>query len=175
MKKKVKKLKLKVKSLKLKNLLILVLVVMAITFIWAISKEKTTSSPTPSQPTQGRVLPSNLTAEEKFILQPPTADASRSAKDKHAQTVVKLAKPGNALEIKDCQPTPLVLQIKQGSEFTIKNNDNVHHKIIIDEEHIYQLPANSSLTTKAQFKYGRGDYGYVCQGAGLVGFLHLTN
>lgn len=37
--------------------------------------------------------------EEKFILDPPSAEASRSALNKHAQTVAKLAKNGDALEI----------------------------------------------------------------------------
>ncbi len=137
-------------------------------------KPKSSSQITPSPSTAPKLLSTNLTAEERFILDPPSVEASRSAKQKHAQTVAKLAKMGNTIETKNCQPAPLVLQVKQGSEFKIKNNDNTQHYIIFDEEHIYKIPANGDLTIKAQFKYGTGDYGYVCKGSGLVGFVHVT-
>lgn len=122
-------------------------------------------------------LPANLTEDEKFILNPPPADASRSALNKHAQTVAKLAKKGNTLELNNCQPNPLVLQVTQGDILTIKNNNDNQHKLMFDEEHVYQLPNNNSLTLKAQFKYGTGDYGYVCEGREgirIVGFLHVV-
>lgn len=128
-------------------------------------------SPTPSALP---VIPSNLTEDERFILSPPSADASKSAKEKHAQTVAKLAKEGNSLDIKDCKPNPLVLQVKQGSQIDIVNKDSIEHKIIVDTEHFYNLPANSKKTITVQFKYGTGDYGYVCEGTGLVGFMHIT-
>ncbi len=170
----IKKLKVKIHNSK-----VLILIGIAIILGVAIlnqqktkSSPRSTASPTPS--IKPRLLPPNLTDDEKFILFPPSVDASRSAKQKHANTVAKLAKVGDNLEIKDCQPSPLVLQVKQGSDFKIKNNDNVKHKIIFDEEHIYELPANNSQTYKAQFKYGTGDYGYVCEGVGLVGFLHVA-
>lgn len=125
--------------------------------------------------TQPRLLSTSLSDDEKFILFPPSADASKSAKKKHAQIVAKLAKQNDTLEIKDCQPTPLVLLIKQGSKFTIKNDDSTAHNFVIDEEHQYKIPANGSLEIVAQFKYGTGDYGYVCQGVGLTGFLHVAS
>lgn len=143
------------------------------------NQQKVKSSPTPtaspSPSPQLRPLPLNLTDDERFILNPPSVEASRSALNKHAQTVKKLAKIGDLLELKDCQPTPLALEVKQGSEFKIKNEDSVSHNIIFDEEHIYKIPANGSLTIKAKFKYGTGDYGYVCEEVGLVGFLHVVS
>lgn len=123
---------------------------------------------------QPKLLPSNLTEDEKFMLNPPPADTSRSAKDKHMQIVAKLAKIGDQFDIKNCQPTPLVLQVKQGSEFKIKNNDNKEITILFDEDHQYKVSANESKTIKADFKYGPGDYGYICLGTGLVGFLHIA-
>src|SRR3989344_1909630 len=173
--KKIKDLKLKIKSYKLKykKLLPVILLGIGLLLIVALSNQKTEKplpSPTPSF--QLRTLPSNLTEEEKFILTPPSADASTSAKQKHAEAVAKLAKDGSLVEIKDCQPSPLVLNIKQDSEFKINNKDNITHKIVIDSEHIYEIPAMGSLSIKARFKYGTGDYGYVCEDVGLVGFLH---
>lgn len=135
------------------------------------SSPSPTVSPTPSP--QLRPLPPNLTDDERFILNPPNEDASRSAKQQHAKTVAKLAKVGNTLELNDCQPTPLVLEVKQGSEFKIKNNDTTPINIIFDEEHVYKIPSNGDLEILAQFKYGPGDYGYVCDKVGLVGFLHI--
>ena len=129
-------------------------------------------SPSPSA--QSSTYP-QMTDDERLILYPPAVDASKSAKQKHAQTVKKLAKEGSILEIKNCQPTPLVLQVKIGSKFIVKNSDSVAHTILIDEEHQYQIPANGNIEVTAQFKYGTGDYGYVCQGVGLTGFLHVAS
>ncbi len=132
-------------------------------------------APSPSPTIKPIPLPANLTDEEKFILNPPSAEASRSALNKHAKIVAKLAKEGNILGINNCLPTPLVLQVKQGDQLTIKNGDS-KHKIMFDEEHVYELPTNNSLTLKASFKYGTGDYGYVCEGSEgrrIVGFLHV--
>lgn len=157
---------------------LVILIVVAILLLAAINNQRKTQKSTPSSSpnlsTQPKLLPSNLTEDERFILNPPPVDASRSAKDQHAQTVAKLAKVGDTLEIKDCQPTPLVLQVKQGSQLKINNQDNIKHKITLDEEHSYELPANNTLTIKIEFKYGTGDYGYICQGVGLVGFLHVS-
>jgi plastocyanin len=67
-----------------------------------------------------------------------------------------------------------VLQVKQGSELEFKNMDNINHKITFDSENIYEIEANSSKNIKIEFKYGTGDYGYVCEGVGLTGFLHIV-
>lgn len=148
-----------------------ILVGVAILLIFAIYQQKVNNSPFTTTSSLPSV--SNITEDERFILNPPPATASAEKKKKHAEIVTKLAKEGNLVEIKDCKPTPLVLQVKQGSEFKIKNNDNVNHNIIIDSEHAYELPTNNQLTIKAEFKYGPADYGYICEGAGLVGFFHI--
>lgn len=151
---------------------IIALVGIAVLLLVGINnQQKAKTSPAPSP--QAKLMPSNLSEDEKFILNPPSPDASASAKQKHAQTVAKLALVRNQVEIKDCQPTPLVLQVKQGSEFTVKNSDNTSHTLTFDEDHNFKIPANGLTTIKAEFKYGTGDYGYVCEGVGLVGFLHI--
>lgn len=162
-----------------RNFKLVILVAAAILLLVAISKQQkikqsASPSPSPNISTQPKQLPTTLTEDERSILNPPSVDASRSAKDQHAQTVAKLAKEGNTLEIKDCKPNPLVLQVKQGSDFKINNNDSVDRKITFDEDHVYKIPANNKLTIKAEFKYGTGDYGYICEGTGLVGFLHIA-
>lgn len=127
-----------------------------------------------SQQKSQKSIPQALTEDERFILTPPSSDASKSALKKHAQMVKKLAQDGSLLEIKDCDPNPLVLKTRIGSDLEIKNQSTTNHRIIIDSKHYYDVPANGSKIIKAEFKYGTGDYGYVCEGAGLVGFLHIT-
>lgn len=132
------------------------------------------SSNHPNSSLAPALIPSkSLVDDERFILNPPAVDASRSAKQQHARIVAKLAKIGDTLEIKDCLPTPLVLQLKQDTEFKIKNSSNNDIRIIFDEDHAYRVSANGSTTVKAHFKYYTGDYGYVCEKTGLVGFLHI--
>lgn len=157
---------------------IIILIVIALILGYAIYNQQkvnisknTATKPLTATPVP---FPANLTEDEKFILNPPPATASAEIKKKHADTVAKLAKEEDNLEIKDCQPTPLVLQVKQGTEFTIQNKDSSPHKIIFDSDHHYVLPANGSKTIKADFKYGSGDYGYICEEVGLTGFLHIT-
>lgn len=161
-----------------KNLKLIILIGIALLLGFAILNQQKAKLPSfstasPSPAATPKLLPSNLTEDERFILSPPSADASRSAKQKHAKIVAKLAKIGDTLELNDCKPTPLVLQVKQGSEFKIKNNDKTDKKIIFDEDNRFKIPANGQLTIKAAFKYGSGDYGYVCEGAGLLAFLHI--
>ena len=68
----------------------------------------------------------------------------------------------------------LTLSIFLTGDAAFKNMDNVERTLIFDGEHAYELPANGSQTIKADFKYGTGDYGYVCKGAvRLAGFLHI--
>ena len=154
----------------------IILIGIAIILGYAIYSQHVQKQPPVLSPnsTQQRLLPANLTDDEHFILNPPSSDASRSAKDKHAQTVAKLAIVGSNIQITNCKPSPLVLQVKLGSEFTITNKDSTSHNITFDEEHTYKVSANGNLTIKAEFKYGAGDYGYVCEGVGLVGFIHVA-
>lgn len=166
-------LKIRISDLKkYKLLIILALVLLLVIAIQNQQKSKLSTSPT-SSPSDKQLLPSDLTYEERFILTPPEKDASEEAKKAHAQVVSNLAKETKFLEIKKCKPNPLVLKIKEGSQFEIKNMDNVKHRIIFDSLHYYDIPANGNKTITAQFKYGTGDYGYVCEGTGLVGFLHV--
>lgn len=166
------------KKFKIYNVQFTILLGIAIVLGVAIYNQQQVKAPSPtispSPSPQLRPLPENLTAEERFILNPPPAEASRSVLQKHAQTVKKLAKEGDAVAIKDCHADPLVVRVKQGSEIQIKNMDNVSRTIIFDEDHIFKLPPESSKTIKAKFKYGTGDYGYVCHNIAMVGFLHVV-
>lgn len=159
-----------------KVLLLIIALILILAALKTVQQEKTSSqSVYPAPDSSAYPASSPLTKSEKWILAPPPATASSSLKQKHAETVAKLAQTGSVLAIKGCQPQPLVLAVKQGSQLQIRNEDSVPRKIMIDEEHTYELSPQGSTTISANFKYGTGDYGYVCKGEGLVGFLHVTS
>jgi hypothetical protein len=120
-----------------------------------------------------RTLPKDLTADERSILQAPQADDPVSKKEAHFQIVNKLAQEADVLNINKCEkPSPLVLSLKYGQEFKVKNDDSIPHSIIIDKNHIYKIDANSTVSFKADFGRGLGAYGYLCEKyAGIVGFF----
>lgn len=157
-------------KLKPKNASILLILTLVIFILVALHSNQKSLNPTLAP--SGSTLPI-LTADEKFILNPPPADASKSALQRHAQMVSKLAKDSSTLTVSNCQPDPLVLKTKQGSDIQIKNRNNKELAIIVDSMHIFKIPPNNSLVVKAQFKYGPGDYGYICDGIKLAGFMHI--
>ncbi len=156
-----------------------ILVVLALVLGFALAKQKgligdtSNNQPEASANLQTKVAPVNSSADEQALLHPPSADASASAKESHAALVARLAKAAPFLEIKDCKPSTLVLQVKQGADLEIRNADSVKHSLIFDEENTIEIEANEKKMVKVDFKYGPGDYGYVCEGLGLVGFLHI--
>lgn len=171
MRKNIKFQKSKSKNISWIGLVAIALVLIVVIYNQQQRQQVTIPSPSPIPET----IPETLTDEEKFILNPRAAESSRSALKKHAQMVAELAKQSQELELqKDCRPNPLVIQVKQGSEIKISNNDSVPRRIIIDSKHFYDIPKGGSKEILAQFKYGTGDYGYVCQGVGIVGFLHVV-
>jgi hypothetical protein len=153
-------------------ILVLAAVILGVNLYKQRNPAQPTSTPNPS--TTNQLLPDTLTEDERILLAPPPAEASQGAKDLHAATVAKLAKSAPYLEIKDCKPNPLVLEIKQGSDLEIRNNDGVKRRLIFDEENDAIIEPNDKTTIKVEFKYGSGDYGFVCEGVGLTGFLHIT-
>jgi hypothetical protein len=165
-----------VKSKSKQPIILIVLSLAAVVLAVNLYKQKAEVPPTENQnqPSGMQLLPESLTEDERILLSPPPAEASQGAKDLHKATVAKLAKSAPYLEIKDCKPNPLVLEIKQGADLEIRNNDSVKRKLIFDEENSTEIEPNNKTTIKVEFKYGSGDYGFVCEGVGLTGFLHIT-
>lgn len=171
--------KLKMENGKLKIIVIIIAVLLVSTISIQQKSNPLSVNPSPypiSSPVSdmSKAIENNLTTDEQLILAPPPS-SSESALKKHAETVKKLAQKGSVLGIKNCQPDPLVLEVKQGDKIEIRNNDNVVRKIMVDEAHTIVIQPNSTATISAKFKYGTGDYGYVCKDAGLVGFLRIVS
>ena len=156
--------------------LIIILLIVALFLGQAIYKQR--SMPSPPKPASQHVssyspklMPSDLTREEKDVLTPPSASASQEEKDKHDALAAKLSKESETLDIANCRPNPLVLRIKINQNLKIKNNENIDHKLIFDDTHQYKILKNSTTTVETDFGHGAGLYGYVCEGVGLTGFI----
>ena len=165
-----KKSKLQIPNVKLKRRrFIIFLAALLVFLIFLLYPKPSTQNPSysPSETVK------ELTEEEKFILDPPISSATSAAKEKHQRIVAKLASEAATIEIKDCRPTPTVVKTQIGSEIKIKNYDSVERKILIDSKNIFTIPAKEEKVIETSFKYGSGDYGYVCEGSGIVGFLHV--
>lgn len=162
------------------NLLITILVVTALTLgIFIINpsgfklpsfEKKKSPNPTPST---SRLLPTNLTEEEKKLLTVPPPDASKAEIEAHIALGAKLAEEGNVLEITDCKPKPLVFKVKEKTNFKVSNKDKIDHTLIIDDDHKYPIPAKETSQIRADFGKPPGLYGYVCEGVGLTGFIFV--
>lgn len=169
------------------NLLIIVLVVTALTlgvfiinpsglklpsFENKASKSELEQDSVPDTP-KSRLMPANLTEEEKKLLTVPSPDASEEEINAHIALGEKLAKEGDTLEITDCKPKPLVLRVKEKTNFKVLNNDKIDHTLIIDDDHKYPISAGETTEIKADFGKPPGLYGYVCEGVGLTGFIFV--
>lgn len=118
-----------------------------------------------------KLIPSDLTEDEKAVLKPPPPNAPVAEREKHDALATKLSKESDSLDVTNCRSNPLVLRIKINENLKVKNNDNIDRKLIIDDAHIYEIAKNSTTSIKVNFGHGAGLYGYVCEGIGLTGFI----
>lgn len=138
---------------------------------------KSNSTPQPKQKVTGTQTkdPSwyaSLNPEQRYLLNTNISSLSQEQKKIYTTSVRKFAKDDTELVIdKECQPTPLVLRLKNGSEFKITNKDSVPHKISLTADKIFMLTANDSSATKADI--GLGVYTYGCDGR-KGGFLVIN-
>lgn len=161
------KLKIDIKKFKKHKFLIILGIVLILLLV--VFKDQKSTNYVPNSQSSSQ----DLSEDEKFLLNPPSADASKSEIEKHAQIVERLATESSTLEIRNCKPNPLVVKIKEGADIEIRNMDDKNRRIVFDALHYYDIPANNSIVLSAKFRYGSGDYGYVCDGMGISGFLHI--
>lgn len=174
---------------KVLNLIILVLVIVAIYLGYSVYRKSqnkglenknisvnnsspsgsivATSSSNTSLP---RKLPSNLSEEEKKVLD---FESVKSDEEKRAQMALaqKLAKQEDNLEISGCSGNPVVIKVKLGQNLTLKNNDKVKHNFIVNNNHQYEVAAESVKSIIADFQKGPGLYGYRCDSFGTSGVI----
>lgn len=152
--------------------LIIILLVVALLLGQAIYKQHMPQPP--AEPVAPSLIPSDLTEDEKAVLNPPSPDAPAAEREKHDALAEKLSKESDSLDITNCRSNPLVLRIKNNENLKVKNSDNIDRNLIFDDTHKYQIAKNSTTNLKVDFGHGVGLYGYVCQGVGLTGFILVT-
>ena len=167
---------MKILTKNLSYILIFGLILITLILGYAIGKQyvNTQTTPTPS-PSVSKLLPTDLTLDERSLLSPPGPGAPELEIEKHASLAAKLSQESNTLDITGCRAKPISLRIKLGTNLDIKNSDEVIHKISIDESHQYTLKPKSQMNIKAEFSRSTGLYGYLCEGVGLIGFILVYN
>lgn len=149
-------------------IIVIILVAVAIILASYIYRSRSSQKPTPTpnqlQTTQKQQpqQPVDVTVNEREVLNFPGPNASDDERKKYAELVNRVSKETTTLEIKNCEPSPLGLKVKEGTEIKVKNNDSVKHKLIVDEKNQYDISASSSNTIKLDFGKGPGVYGYTC-------------
>ncbi|MDP3769638.1 MAG: hypothetical protein Q8R40_01700 [bacterium] len=133
------------------------------------------TSPSPGSPVSTPVL--NL--DQKLVLDPPPSGSDKEAIGRYFSAVERLAKNEDRIEIgPGCFVDPLVVRIKQGAKFTIKNGDTRDHELNFDGPKSYPIRAGSTETITVSFSHGPGIYAYVCDqtspGKKIVGVLTVT-
>lgn len=110
------------------------------------------------------------------ILMPPPSTASAQEKKEYIAFVSKYASKTNTTTFKGCQPDPIVIWVKMGSEITLKNEDDQDHTVKMNKKVITKLPKNSTKKIKADFGKGAGIYTYECDDSnGSVGMFILSS
>ncbi len=161
------------------KIITIILVVIAVVLLMFIFKpnlpENITQSPTTSPTPTPRQINQNLTQDEnKLLSQVPTQGSSPEELMAHYNLAVKLAVSSSQLEIGGCEVKPLVLKVKDGSSFTIKNSSGEDRSISFDADNTIFVPAGKTHVQQVKFKNGPGLYGYGCdfpdirQAAGFV-------
>ena len=109
----------------------------------------------------------------------PVNNASQAENNAFADLVRKYAKKGDMITLTQCQPSPVILQIKKGQDFQVKNIDTVDSAIsIVGASGVvhYVVPAQQVITIKGDSS--TGTRGYYCDSSPdkslLRGILFVT-
>jgi len=135
--------------------------------------------PTPTTTVkQSSKTTSNEISENNILQSSPGPNSSDEEKNKFLDAVKRLAKETAVLDITKCQPQPVVFKMRKAAQLQVRNNNNIEHTIIIDSEHQYSIPPNSTKTINTGL--GVGSPGYRCGGVGfenepLVGIIDVVD
>jgi hypothetical protein len=152
------------------NVIIVVLVVVALGLGLAIYSQSGLSLPklglptknaSPSATNKPTNIPTPTAAEKAAILTVPGPNASASEKSAYFQLVAKFASPAGGIEVTNCDISPLVLLVKNNATYTIQNLDSTKHRIQVNDKHIYEVAANSTVQATADMG-GAGIHGFFC-------------
>lgn len=109
------------------------------------------------------------------LLKPPDQNASEETKKKFFDKILANAKEAKYLDISGCKAKPEVFKTPNQATFTVKNNDDKPHLMVLNKDIKFEIKANSNQEIKADFGRGPGAYGYGCDSSTqAVGFFLLT-
>jgi preprotein translocase subunit YajC len=115
----------------------------------------------------------DLTPQEQDILNVPF-EGTEDEKRKHFELVSTVAKDSNVIDIGGCIADPIVAKISETSDLIVKNSDNTPHKILFDQNNIFDIPPNGEVVLKDIFTKGQGLYGYGCDDGRSAGLFIVT-
>ncbi len=149
--------------------------VLAIKIYQGHSLSKQPDSASTQTHVQERIYPRELTPAEQEVLKTPQRNATEAERKAHFEKVIPLAKEAEFLDISTCLGDPVVMRIKQGGKFTVRNNDTREHIIQMNEKLQFAVPAEGSKEITADFGFGPGTYGYGCDNsAGAAGIFFVN-
>ena len=144
-----------------KNYLVLVGLPMALVVVFFLgflvgnrSKAKPVSSKSEEAKKVQASLPTQpliLSEDEKKILSPIASNAAEAEKKERSLLALSLSKRSTFLEINECQPQPVVLELTKGTDFMIRNSSSHFHRVTFDKSHTYALHPGEQTTVKADF------------------------
>ena len=134
-----------------------------------------------SQSSQGEsqslvILPTIPENEQAEVLRWPASDATEEEKLRHSSLVQILGQKVDTLVIgKGCSMSPLVIRLVAGETFSIQNQDTTDRTLKVHRDVEFQVLAGETKKTQADFGKGVGNYGYVCDGSGIVGIFSVIS
>lgn len=116
---------------------------------------------------------SSMVPTSQGLPKAPAPDASEEEKAAFSRTINEKAQETTRIEINErCSLSPSIARIAEGSPLTFVNKDAVEHRIRTAMEELIISPESEEILT-AQFEYGLGIYGIVCDAA-EKGFLEIV-
>jgi len=113
-------------------------------------------------------------SDEGNVFKFPGPSATREQQRAHFDLARSLATRTDVLDISMCDvtaPTPIVFKLVEGETFTVRNNDDVEHTMVVNEDHAYVVSAKGTLEVLVDFGNGSGLYGYACDKESIVAGL----
>lgn len=145
------------------------------TFRLLTNTQRDTVSP-PNQPTPNlSTVPSDLSADENFVLDNVSKIDLRGREAKQfSESLNRTAISSGQINITNCSPTPTVFKIESNKTFTIRNNDSSEHNLVIYQKS-YTIPAQNSIDIQADFGETNRVYPYSCDEDPVVGVIWVVS
>ncbi|MDO8408290.1 MAG: hypothetical protein Q7S95_03605 [bacterium] len=135
-----------------------------------ISNTDTVSSQTKSSDQE-----ENLSDDLKKLFAVPAESATSEEKKAHYILADRMSVTTGPIEIQGCTANPVVLKVKQGARFVVKNTGDKEYSFGFDTK--VTIAPGKEATVVAEFKNGMGIYGYGCDNQTIkhpIGFVMVV-